>query len=89
MHSILSSSFLRHYNEMKHYEDLSKYATLAIWTTGAENTSITDLIGEAPVMKDSIEEVDRELTEDELEWIKFAEENNLTYKITENGVKLG
>ena len=26
---------------------------------------------------------------EELEWIKFAEENNLTYKITENGVKLG
>ena len=74
---------------MKHYEDLSKYATLAIWTTGAENTSITDLIGEAPVMNDSIEEVDRELTEDELEWIIFAEENNLTYNITGNGINLG
>ena len=88
MHSILSSSFLRHYNEMKHYEDLSKYATLAIWTTGSENTSITDLIGEAPTMEDN-KKVDRELTEDDLEWIKFAEENNLTYKITENGIKLG
>lgn len=87
MHSILNSSFLRHYNELKHYEDLSKFATLAIWTTGSDST-ITDLIGEAPKLAE-VEEVERELTENDMEWIEFAEDNNLPYKITQNGIKVG
>lgn len=91
MNSIIKSSFLQYYNSKTYYEDMSKFASLGMWVLnglGADIDNIEKLIGEYPSINDN-KKIDRELTEEDLNWIEFAKKNNLQYKITEEGIKLG
>ena len=75
---------------LEYYEDISKFAKLGLWIAqllGAEiddaQEFIESIIGEVPTLQEK-----RQLTEDDLELIKFAKKNNLNYKITNKGIKI-
>lgn len=94
MHSIISSKFLKWRNEIKYYEDMTKYAKLGSWvinSLGGDIKELSELIGEAPSIYSEVQQdqVDRELTENDKSWIKFAKDNGLEYKITKDGIKIG
>ncbi len=81
-----NSDIAVHAKEMEYYLELSKFAKLGAWILnglGADIDRLEDLIGEAPVLKS-----ERKLTEEDLEIIEMAKELNLTYTITNNGVKI-
>lgn len=94
MHSIISSKFLKWRNEIKYYEDMTKYAKLGSWlinSLGGDIKELSELIGEVPSIYSEVQQdqVDRELTENDKSWIKFAKDNGLEYKITKDGIKIG
>lgn len=72
--------------KVDYYEDMSKFAKLGLWiinSLGGEVESIEDLIGEYPIL-----EVDRKLTDEDMEIIEMCKANNLKYKITNKGIKI-
>ena len=75
-----------YYKELNYYEDMTKFAKLAIWLAGDEQTKISDLIGDYPVLNK--QEKQRDLNNQDKEIIKLAKENGLKYKITNKGIKI-
>lgn len=72
--------------QMDYYLEISKFGKLAAWilnSLGADIDNIEDLIGEPPELGG-----DRELTQDDLDLIGYAKQNNLNYKITNKGIKI-
>ena len=83
---MFNSDIAIHAKEMEYYLELSKFGKLGAWILnglGADIDRLEDLIGEAPILKSK-----RKLTEEDLEIIEMAKELNLTYTITNNGVKI-
>ena len=86
MHEIYNSKFLKWYNKSDYFDDLTKFASLGAWiinNIGGEVKDLEELIGEAPSLED-----DRELNDQDLELIKWCEENGKDYKVTNKGIKI-
>lgn len=76
-----------YYKKVENYTELSRFATLGLWIiqmVGGDKEKIEDLIGEYPSL-----EADRELTQEDLEIIEMCKKNNLNYKVTDKGIKVG
>jgi hypothetical protein len=83
-----TSDYLLYKQKEAYWLDLSKFAFLLngiIGIFGEEGKDITELIGEAPTYG---EEDERELTENDIQWIEWAKKNGYEYKITNTGVKI-
>lgn len=81
-----NSDIAVYYKELNYYEDMTKFAKLAIWLAGDEQTKVSDLMGDCPVLNK--QEKRRELNQQDEEIINFAKENGLKYKVTDKGVKI-
>lgn len=84
---MFNSDLAIYVKQVDYYEDMSKFAKLGLWVLsalGAEIETIEDLIGEYPSI-----EVKRELNEKDYKLIDFAKSKNLSYKITNTGIKIG
>lgn len=83
---MFNSDIAVYVKQVNYYEDMSKFARLGLWIIqclGGDIDDIESLIGEYPTLQ-----IKRELTEDDLEIIEFAENNGLNYKITSKGIKI-
>ena len=83
---MFNSDIVVYFKQVNYYEDMSKFAKLGLWIIqllGGDIDDIETLIGEYPTLQNK-----RELTEDDLEIIEFAENNGLNYKITSKGIKI-